>query len=88
MDVLGVRKLLIGHLNEANLLDDSVDSFDYEHPVNANAKNDEMAKAALLMGLGDKVLRVRRGRIMKGVLKSDDLVISSESDVLSKLCFL
>lgn len=74
----GVRSLLVGHLNEASLLSDSADAFDHDHPVNTNAGNDEMVKAALLMGLGDKVLRVRRGRIAKGILRSDELVISSE----------
>lgn len=73
-----MKSLLIDHLSGANLLDDARDAEDGNHPVNRNSENDEMVKAALLMGLGDQILRIRRGRIEKGIIKSDDLVLLSE----------
>ncbi len=73
-----MRSLLIDHLSGANLLDDARVAEDDQHPVNRNSENDEMVKAALLMGLGDQILRIRRGRIEKGIIKSDDLVLLSE----------
>lgn len=70
--------MLVDHLCDANLLTDrsNVDSF--HHPVNHYAENEEMVKAALMMGFGDRILRVRKGRITKGIIKTKDLVILSE----------
>lgn len=66
------------HVRDSDLLDGSSDTDSFNHPVNRNAHNEAMVKAALLMGFGDRVLRVRRGRMIKGVIKQKDLVILSE----------
>ena len=66
------------HLKEADLLSNRSDADSVYHPVNRYSENEEMIKAALLMGFGDRVLRVRRGKIVKGVIKSNDLVMLSE----------
>jgi hypothetical protein len=70
--------LLVDHLKDANLLSDRLDADSIHHPVNMHADNEEMVKAALLMGFGDRILRVRKGRMVKGMIKSDETVILSE----------
>lgn len=75
---LGVRSLLVDHLKDANLLGDRSHADSIRHPVNQHADNEEMIKAALVMGFGDRILRVRRGKIVKGIIKSNELVILSE----------
>ncbi|KAK4019939.1 hypothetical protein OUZ56_001938 [Daphnia magna] len=74
----GVRSLLVDHLKDANLLGDRSHADSIRHPVNQHADNEEMIKAALVMGFGDRILRVRRGKIVKGIIKSNELVILSE----------
>jgi hypothetical protein len=76
--VTGVRSLLVDHLKDANLLSDRQDADSTRHPVNMYADNEEMVKAALLMGFGDRILRVRRGRMIKGMIRSNETVILSE----------
>ena len=77
----------MNHVVEAGLLGQQLNAEDYKHPVNNNSKNEEMVKVALLMGISDRVLRIRKGRIQKGVFKSDDLMIFSEY-VFAELCLL
>ena len=74
----GVRSLLIDHLCDAKLLDYRSDAIDSRHPCNINADNEEVVKAALLLGLGDRVCRVQKGCIIKGAIKPDEVVIANE----------
>lgn len=70
--------MIVDHLKDANLLGDRSHADSTRHPVNQHADNEEMIKAALVMGFGDRILRVRRGKIVKGIIKPNDLVILSE----------
>lgn len=70
--------MLIDHLKDAELLTDRSDADSPYHPVNRYSENEEMIKASLLMGFGDRILRARRGRVVKGVIKSNELVVLSE----------
>lgn len=76
----GIKNLLVDHLVDADLLSGRSDVDSFHHPVNSHADNEEMVKAALMMGFGDRILRVRRGRIAKGIIKARDLVILCEYD--------
>ena len=73
---LGVKKLLVEHIVEAGLLTERQNTENHNHPVNDYSKNEEMIKVALLMGIGDRILRVRKGRLVKGIFKSDESIFS------------
>ena len=73
-----MKKLLVDHVVEAGLLTERQNTENYNHPVNDNSKNEEIVKVALLMGIGDRLLRVRKGRLVKGIFKSDESIIISE----------
>lgn len=75
---LGVRNVLINRLKTANVISDIGRAKDEWDPVNFHMNNDEMVKAALLVGLSDRIVRVRRGCIKKGVVKQDETVFLSE----------
>jgi len=74
----GVRSLLVDHLCDADLLSHRSNAIDVDHPCNSNAANEEIVKAALLIGLSDRILRVQKGRIVRGAIKRDDVAITSE----------
>jgi len=75
---VGVRNLLVDHLCDANLLAHRSHANNSGHLCNANADNEEVVKAALLIGLSDRVCRVQKGRIVKGAIKPDEIVITNE----------
>lgn len=76
--VTGVRSLLANHLREAFLLSEATDATDSQHACNAFSNNEELIKMALLMGLGDKVLTIQRGRHSKGIIKVDEVVVYNQ----------
>lgn len=69
---------MLGHLRDAGLLTDVRDPDQDDHPVNQLKSNEEVVKAALLMGFCDTIVTVRKGKLVKGVLRSDEEVIHSE----------
>ncbi len=71
-----MKKLLVEHVIEAGLLTERQNTENYNHPVNDYSKNEEMINVALLMGIGDRILRVRKGRLVKGIFKSDESIFS------------
>ena len=74
----GVRNLLIDHLCDADLLAHRSHVANVRHWCNANADNEEIVKATLLIGLSDRVCRVQKGRIVKGAIKPDEIIITNE----------
>ena len=73
-----MRLLLLDHLKDADLLMDREDATDPDHFSNSLSTNDEMVKAVLLMGFNDRILRVRRGRMVNGVVKPDEIAIVNQ----------
>jgi len=74
----GVRHLLSDQLCDADLLAHRSHVANVRHWCNANADNEEIVKATLLIGLSDRVCRVQKGRIVKGAIKPDEIIITND----------
>lgn len=76
-----MRNLLVDHLYESKLLNDKESASNPDLSCNKYSNNDELVKTILLMGIGDRLLRVRRGRLVKGTLKSDEFIFVNQLSI-------